>query len=1065
MNSIIVKILFIEDDRSFADIIRKIFKKEAPRYQIECAERLSSGLDRLSSGGIDLVLLDLGLSDSQGLATLQKVVTGFPDIPIIIVTGSEEKGLWSKAIRYGAQDLLIKGNMDGDALLQSIFLTLERQHLLSAHQQKVEELAASRGRLRLLIEKNADGMIIIDMQGIIRFVNPAACALWGSEPDEMIGTAFGFPVAVGNSAEIDIVRFGETIVAEMRPVTITWEGEESLLVSIRDISQRKMLEEQVRIQHAFLDKLLETSPEGIAILDTQFRIQRINSQFTVLFGYTSESAEGQLIKDLIVPAHLSKESEQIHDEMLKGQIVQAETVRRHKDGSLMDVSLLATAIPGDLGVEGIYNIYRDITERKRSEEALRHSQQMLAFHIKQTPLAFIQCDTDLKVMDWNPAAEKIFGYRKGEVLGKQILDKLIPIDQRQQVYDFFTKSILPSMEGIKTKNENITKEGNTIICEWYDTPILDEQNQIVGVACLIQDITENIKNQDKVFQQSKLLLAVNQILTRAVVSPNEEKVARACLSAAEGLTSSQFSWIGEFNQNGNLGTIALSEEALRLCGITCEQALALLKNMKTRNFWGEVLECGKSVIINDPADHTKRIELPEYHSNITSFLGVPLKSGGRVTGLIALANKEGGYSETDQEDIEVLAFVLTEAIERIRAEKAVVDNQKRLELILETTPAGIMIVDTKSHNIIDLNPYALKLIGGERERTIGKSCLGFICPHERCPVTDLGKKIENEESILLKSDGSELPILKTAVPFYLHGRQVILETFIDLTERKEMETKLRQTDRLESIGQLAAGIAHEINTPTHFVRSNVEFLQNNLSKSNQFTDKAWRLLQTIESRAPIEGAVQEMKTVAQGLDLEYLSSETAGAIEDCLSGLDRIGKIVDSMRYFAHPGKEERTPVYLNQAIENAVTVSRNEWKYCADLTTDLDPEMPSVYCISSHINQVLLNLIINAAHAIAEKLGENPEEKGKIAITTSRKGDWVEICISDTGTGVPEKIRNRIFDPFFTTKEVGRGTGQGLAIARAIIVKEHMGTIHFKTEVGQGTIFIVRLPMGSPEN
>ena len=171
------------------------------------------------------------------------------------------------------------------------------------------------------------------------------------------------------------------------------------------------------------------------------------------------------------------------------------------------------------------------------------------------------------------------------------------------------------------------------------------------------------------------------------------------------------------------------------------------------------------------------------------------------------------------------------------------------------------------------------------------------------------------------------------------------------------------------------------------------------------------------------------------------------------------------MKEFSHPSAAEKTSADLNHCILSTVTVSRNEWKYVADLETDLDAGLPPVCCVPGELNQVFLNLIVNAAHAIGDVVGDSAERKGKIVVNTRRDGDWVEIRIADTGTGIPEEIRGRIFDPFFTTKDVGRGTGQGLAIAHNVVVDKHGGTLRVESEVGKGTTFIVRLPIESVDS
>ncbi len=166
------------------------------------------------------------------------------------------------------------------------------------------------------------------------------------------------------------------------------------------------------------------------------------------------------------------------------------------------------------------------------------------------------------------------------------------------------------------------------------------------------------------------------------------------------------------------------------------------------------------------------------------------------------------------------------------------------------------------------------------------------------------------------------------------------------------------------------------------------------------------------------------------------------------------------MKEFSHPGTDEKKGIDINKAIENTVTVARNVWKYVANVTMDLDPNLPPVHCLPGEFNQVILNLIINSAHAIADKVGDGSRNKGTIGVGTRKDGDFVEIRISDDGSGIAEDIRPKIFDPFFTTKDVGKGTGQGLAISHSVIVKKHGGTIDFESKLGEGTTFIIKLPI-----
>jgi len=281
----------------------------------------------------------------------------------------------------------------------------------------------------------------------------------------------------------------------------------------------------------------------------------------------------------------------------------------------------------------------------------------------------------------------------------------------------------------------------------------------------------------------------------------------------------------------------------------------------------------------------------------------------------------------------------------------------------------------------------------------------------------------------------------------------------DITERRTLEGQLAQAQKLEAIGQLAAGIAHEINTPTQYVGDNTRFLKESFGDLGRLLE-AYQTALAAAKDGPIPPAlIEQAETVAQDVDIDYLRKEIPRAIEQSIEGTDRVAKIVRAMKEFSHPGEHEKMPTDLNKAIESTVTVSRNEWKYVADLVTDLDPALPEVPCLPGDVNQVILNLIINAAHAIADAT-DGSGEKGTITVGTRHDGDWVEIRVSDTGGGIPEAIRSRVFEPFFTTKDVGQGTGQGLAIAHTVVVEKHGGTIDFETETGKGTTFRLRLPV-----
>ncbi len=279
-------------------------------------------------------------------------------------------------------------------------------------------------------------------------------------------------------------------------------------------------------------------------------------------------------------------------------------------------------------------------------------------------------------------------------------------------------------------------------------------------------------------------------------------------------------------------------------------------------------------------------------------------------------------------------------------------------------------------------------------------------------------------------------------------------------EREQMELDLRLAQKLESIGQLAAGIAHEINTPTQYVADNTNFIKDSFDDLCSVLQQYGKVLQSCQDGTVNDSLIKETVAEIERADVTYLVSEIPTAIEQSIDGISRIANIVLAMKEFSHPGSKEFVNVDINHMIETTVTVARNEWKYVAEIDTDLDRTIPPIPCLPGEFSQVILNIIVNATHAIADVTEEGG--KGVITISTRAVDGMVQIKITDTGGGIPTEIRDKIFDPFFTTKGAGKGTGQGLAIARSVIVDKLGGNIRCESQAGRGTTFTITLPISN---
>jgi two-component system, NtrC family, sensor kinase len=406
-------------------------------------------------------------------------------------------------------------------------------------------------------------------------------------------------------------------------------------------------------------------------------------------------------------------------------------------------------------------------------------------------------------------------------------------------------------------------------------------------------------------------------------------------------------------------------------------------------------------------------------------------------------------------------------------------TEKRLQAIVEANPDLVAMADINTRQILYLNQAGREILQLGAKEDVSGLGLGDIHPPaalERLLVqiipTATQKGAWTGEATLLTRGKVEVPVFQVVVAHKSpDGRVEFLSINAhDLTdhkrverERNQMEIQLRHAQKLESIGHLAAGIAHEINTPTQFIGDNLRFLQDAFNDLLGLLRQFHLLLENARGQAFAQGLVDEIEKTMEAINLADLEKEIPTSIAQSLTGVQRVAKIVQAMKDFSHPGTESKVPVDINRAIESTLTVCRNEWKYVALVQTDFDPSLPLVSCLPGEFNQVILNIVVNAAHAIADKVRGNG--MGAIGVSTRPHGHGVEIRISDTGTGIPESARERIFDPFFTTKEVGKGTGQGLAIARSVVVDKHQGEIFFETEMGHGTTFVIRLPQSENKN
>ena len=405
-----------------------------------------------------------------------------------------------------------------------------------------------------------------------------------------------------------------------------------------------------------------------------------------------------------------------------------------------------------------------------------------------------------------------------------------------------------------------------------------------------------------------------------------------------------------------------------------------------------------------------------------------------------------------------------------RVNERMKETFERFKLIFNTSPDAATITEIESGQIINVNYHFETVTGYTKKEALGGSIIDLWKDPERRKefVKELFKNgsCENFESDFIHKNGSVINGLVSAKILKLGSVLHIIAITRDITklkqdekEKERLKFELSQSQKLQSIGTLAAGIAHEINSPLQFTNDNIDFIANSYKEIIKLVGTYKNFMMSCHTDQDKDNAKATISDMEKKINLEFLAKEMPEALDQTKDGIARIRKIVNAMKQYSNLNLEEKKAADINKTLDNAEIITRNEWKYHAEVINEFDPELPFAECYEAELNQVFMNLIVNAAHATKDAVDQKLIEKGKVTIKTSHEAGRILISISDNGTGIPENIREKVYDPFFTTKDVGKGTGQGLAIAHKAIVDRHGGKIWFETEQNKGTTFYIEVP------
>jgi len=457
----------------------------------------------------------------------------------------------------------------------------------------------------------------------------------------------------------------------------------------------------------------------------------------------------------------------------------------------------------------------------------------------------------------------------------------------------------------------------------------------------------------------------------------------------------------------------------------------------------------------------------------TSVVGIPEGESGRCHALLViedvtdLSGRSGQMRDAQRTDeLAKTNEELQEQIrERTRIERELQDAQRQTELLLASMSSIVIWVD-EGDRIIRWNASAARTFGIEPNRALGldfAECeidwdwVRVARGIEQCKSE--AARVRLDDVYFIRQDNSPGMLGLTISPMTDESARSrgFLILGADVTERRSIENQLDQRQKLEAMSRLAGGIAGEIAAPLEAAERRIRTLKERSERLEKGIDAFMGALDRAREEGSAEGSPNEAPAKPEGADVKHLCGEIAEAADESLAGMELTERMVRDMRRFAHIQSETDELVDVNMAIENIATLCRNEWKRVAELRTHYDPSVPRVRCAPEDLDQVILNLLVNAADAIERVIPAGSSQRGLITISTRSKGEGVEIDISDSGCGIKEEVKDKIFDLFFTTKP--EGTGHGLAMSRALIVDKLGGTIDFQTEVGKGTTFRVCFP------
>ncbi len=662
---------------------------------------------------------------------------------------------------------------------------------------------------------------------------------------------------------------------------------------------------------------------------------------------------------------------------------------------------------------------QDITERKQAQEHMENQRRFFQEILEAIPNPVFYKDDALAFLGCNKAFSAFLGHTENEIIGKTLSD-ILPHELTRQT-DEIDHTILVTRAPMTYETSLPRNDGLTRTVLVTKAPFFQDRGELGGVVGTFVDVTEQ-RQLDKYAR--KMFQAVEQSSTTIVITDIDGNIE---------YVNPHFSKTTGYTKEEALGK---NPRILRSGEMPPEGYAVLWDTIKSGREWrGEF--------------HNRRKNGELYWER--AAISPLTDADGHITGYLAV-KEDITARKAAEEALQRSKLELENAFEQVRRAK------REWETTLDALKDFVILTD-EEHLVRRCNRLLCDMTGKGYDEVLhqdwrdlvadaGFEVISFTGASGELIHTDSQRCYNLNIYDLTDSDSGKVNGYVISLNDTTEIRAITAELQRKSQELSDAHRAVYQQEKLASIGQLAAGVAHEINNPMGFISSNLSTLGKYLDKINSYETA---MVEVVERRGDREAA-EEIAGLRKKMKIDFILRDITSLLEESREGAERVRRIVQDLKSFSHVDAVECKFASVNDCLDSTLNMARNEIKYVADVEREYDPDLPPLNCYPQQLNQVFMNLLVNAAHAI--------DGHGVIRIKTFREADAIVVRISDTGKGIAPEHLTRIFEPFFTTKEVGKGTGLGLSISYDII-KKHGGRIDVESAVGSGSTFTIHLPLG----